>query len=142
MTDKGYDETLKEIFHETCFNIGFCFNEMEQFDRAVYYLDLIQGCDNIKYNVEYINALVNGKDVRSLYIVDRHLREFNEGKKKIDTKETSLFYDFLWRRLVYLHIEYKMWDEARKLLEMLRKSPSNRDFAVSELKYLDEISRQ
>lgn len=134
-------EQLHEIFNETCFNIGFCFNEMEQYDRAVYYLDIIQGGENIKYAIEYINAMVNNGDPRSMNIVQHYLREFNDGTKKIDSDEASFFYDFLCRRLAYLFIDYKMWDKARNLIEQLKESPSCHDFAVSELEYLDRIGQ-
>lgn len=134
-------EQLHEIFNETCFNIGFCLNEMEQYDRAVYYLDIIQGSENIKYAIEYINAMVNNGDPRSMNIVQHYLREFNDGTKKIDSDEASFFYDFLCRRLAYLFIDYKMWDKARNLLEQLKESPSCHDFAVGELEYLDRIGQ-
>ena len=132
-------DNLHEIFNETCFNIGFCFNEMEQYDRAVYYLDIIQGSDNTKYIIEYINALVNNGDPRSMNIVQHYLREFNDGTKKIDSEETSYFYDFLCRRLAYLFIDYKMWDKARNLLEQLKESPACHDFAVQELEYIARV---
>lgn len=129
-------EQLHEVFNETCFNIGFCFNEMEQYDRAAYYLDIIQGSENTKYIIEYINAIVNNGDPRSMNIVQHYLREFNDGTKKIDAEEASYFYDFLCRRLAYLFIDYKMWDKARNLLEQLKESPACHDFAVQELEYI------
>lgn len=134
-------EKLHEIFNETCFNIGFCFNELEQYDRAVYYLDIIQGSDNTEYIIEYINALVNNGDPRSMNIVQHYLCEFNDGTKKIDSEKMSSFYDFLCRRLAYLFIDYKMWDKARNLLEQLKDNPACHDFAVRELDYLDNITK-
>lgn len=133
-------ERLQEIFAETCFNLGFCFNEMEQFDRAAYYLDLIQGYDRPKYIIEYINSLVNSGDPRAIRTVQEYLSEFNEGKKQIDSEEMSFLYDFLARRLAYLFIEYKMWDNARNLLEQLKESPACHDFAVGELEYIKQVT--
>ena len=133
-----YDR-LNEIFEETCFNIGFCFNELEQYDRATYYLDLIQGSDKPKYIIEYINSLVNNGDPRALQTVRHYLSEFNDGKRQIDSEETSFFYDFLARRLAYLFIDYKMWDNARNLLEQLKESPACHDFAVKELDYIEQL---
>ncbi len=132
-------EQLHEVFEETCFNIGFCFNELEQFDRATYYLDLIQGSDKPKYIIEYINSLVNNGDPRALQTVRHYLSEFNDGKRHIDSEETSFLYDFLARRLAYLFIDYKMWDNARNLLEQLKESPACHDFAVGELEYINQV---
>ena len=114
----GYDN-LHSIFYETCFNIGFCLNEMEQYDRAIYYFDLIPQKEKSNiYQTEYINALVNNGDPRSMGFVQ----------------------DFLWRRLAYLFIDYKMWDDARELLEGLKKLPSCHDFAISELEYIKNVT--
>lgn len=134
-------EQLHEVFFETCFNIGFCFNEMEQFDRAVYYLDLIQGTGNLKYIIEYINAMVNSGSPRSTDIVKQYIREFSDGTRVVDSEETAFFYEFLYRRLAYLYIDYKMWDQARDLLEQLKENPSCHDFAVRELEYIDNVAK-
>ena len=129
-------------FNEICFNIGFCYNELEQFDRAIYYLDLISGTDNIKYTIELINAYVNGKDPRAINSVKFHLKEFNEGKRQLDSDENIHFYEFLNRRLSYLFVEYKMYDNARNLLEQMKNSTLSHDFAVSELEYINNITGQ
>lgn len=130
---------VDELFAETCFNIGFCLNEMEQYDRAAYYLDLIQRYDNPRYIIEYINALVNSGAPKALSVVQYYLSECNEGKRQINSEEAARFYDFLARRLSYLFIEYEMWDQARGLLEKLKESPASRDFAVDELEYLNHV---
>lgn len=130
---------IKDIFNETCFNIGFCFNEIGQYDRAIYYLDMINEVGKITYTIEYLNAMVNNGDPRSMSIVLHYIGEFKDGTRPIDSEEASMFYDFLHRRLAYLFIEYKMWDRARNLLEQLKKSPTCHDFAVSELEYIDKI---
>ncbi len=135
----NYDN-VKNVFSETCFNIGYCFNELEQYDRATYFLDLIPEKNKPVYVIEYINALVNNGDPRALNLVQHYVKEFNEGKRVINSPETSFFYDFLARRLAYLFIEYKMWDNARNLLEQLKASPSCHDFAVSELEYLNQVT--
>ena len=131
---------LHEVFAETCFNLGFCFNEMEQFDRAAYYLSIIQGYDRPKYIIEYINSLVNNGDPRAMDMVRHYFSEFNEGKRHVDSEEMLSFYNFLARRLAYLFIEYKMWDKARDLLEQLKESPACHDFAVEELEYIDRVT--
>lgn len=146
---KAYDQLRKaiitdfdkarELFAETCFNIGFCFNELEQFDRAFYFLDLIQPFDRITYVIEYINSMVNNCDPRAMHTVRNYLEEFKNGKRVVDSEETSFFYNFLARRLAYLYIEYEMWDDARHLLEQLKETEPNHDFACEELRYIDRV---
>lgn len=132
---KDYDE-VKATFFETCYNIGYCFNEMEQFDRATYYLEQITDHDNIKYIVEYVNALVNNKDPRAMSIVRRLLDDFDKGRKQFDSTDNANLYNFLARRLAYLYVEYEWWDAAKHLLEQMKENPGCRDFAIQELNYI------
>lgn len=133
-------EKAHEIFEETCYSIGFCLNELEQYERAEYFLSLIQGAGKMKYYIEYINTLVNNCDPRALQIVENYIVEFNTGKRIVQSNEDSFFYDFLARRLAYLYSEYQMWDKARTLLEQMINSPACHDFAVDELRYIDHVT--
>lgn len=138
---KDNNPQVHEAFVETCYNIGYCYNEMEQFDRAAYYLELTQGNSaNVRYVMEYINALVNSNDPRSMNIVIQQLHELDEGKWK-DAPEGEMFRHYLFRRLAYLYIEYEKWDKARELLEQMKDSPEDRDFALGELEYLRQLGK-
>ena len=130
----------QEIFADICFCIGFCYNELNQFDKATYYLELAVAGDNIKYEIEYINALVNGKDPRALSCVGHYLSEYKNGDRTSNTEESADFYCFLCRRLAYLYIEYEMWNDARELLDYLKTIPACQDFAEQELEYLECVS--
>ncbi|MDE5808050.1 MAG: hypothetical protein K2H76_08020 [Muribaculaceae bacterium] len=134
-------ERFREIFEETCYNIGFCYTELGQYEKAAYYLKLIQGAHNPVYAVEYINALVNGGSPMALAVVRNHISQFGEGKKEINSEETSNFYDFLCRRLAYLYVEYEMWDDALKVLEQIKDRPGCRDYALEEIRYIKRERR-
>lgn len=134
-------DILRELFEEVCFNIGFCFNELEQYDRAVYYLGLIKNNNDPKYILEYINALVNSGDPNAMNVIQYYILNIDEGKISFD-RDISEVYQFLHRRLAYLFIEYKIWDKARNLLEQLKEIPSCHDFAIHELEYIDEVAPQ
>lgn len=134
-------EILRGLFKEVCFNIGFCFNELGQYDRAAYYLGLIKNDDDPKYIIEYINALVNGGDPHAMNIIQYYISNIDEKNISVD-RNINEVYQFLHRRLAYLFIEYKMWDKARNLLEPLKDIPSCRDFAIHELEYIDEVAPQ
>ncbi len=141
MVVKNDNPQLHELFVETCYNIGYCYNELEQFDRAAYYLGLVQEYSaDVHHAMEYINALVNSNDPRAMSIVSQHIRHWSESKWK-DTPEGELFSHFLYRRLAYLYIEYEMWDKARELLEQMKDSSEDRDFALGELEYLRRLGK-
>ena len=103
-------------------------------------MELAVAGDNIKYEIEYINALVNGKDPRALSYVSHYLSEYKNGDRTTNTEDSADFYCFLCRRLAYLYIEYEMWNDARELLEYLKTIPACQDFAEQELEYLECVS--
>lgn len=73
-------------------------------------------------------------------IVIQQLHELDEGKWK-DAPEGEMFRHYLFRRLAYLYIEYEKWDKARELLEQMKDSPEDRDFALGELEYLRQLGK-
>ena len=54
----------------------------------------------------------------------------------------AFYYRFLYRRLAYLYIEYKMFDEAKHLLEQMKNDEADRDFALGELEYLKNVMKE
>ena len=137
---KYYDgnEQLREIFFNTCYYIGFCFNELGKYDKAFFYLDIARMSEKPRYKIEYINSLVNSGDMRALSYVDSEIDEIRAKNEKLD-EEDVFYYRFLYRRLAYLYIEYKMFDEAKNLLEQMKENELDRDFAIGELEYLEEV---
>lgn len=137
---KYYDgnEQLREIFFNTCYYIGFCFNELGKYDKAFFYLDIARMSEKPRYKIEYINSLVNSGDMRALSYVDSEIYEIRAKNEKLD-EEDVFYYRFLYRRLAYLYIEYKMFDEAKNLLEQMKENELDRDFAIGELEYLEEV---
>ena len=131
-------DKVGKLFDETCYYIGFCFNELEQYDRAFYYLSLIVGRDKPKYVIEYVNALINSGDPRSLDFVKQYLSKF-DGTGQFDSDEMAELYYFLCRRHAYLLVEYGMWDEASKLLEQMKEIPQCHDYAIEELRYINRV---
>jgi hypothetical protein len=136
---KAPDQT-GPLFTEVCYLLGTCYEELEQHDKAAYYLQLT-GVDKIEYIMEYINALVNAQDVCAMRIVHDYISEFQSGTRKVDSQETAFFYNFLHRRLAYLFVTYEMWDNARHLLTQLDKNPDCHDFAVQELAYIERVTQ-
>lgn len=146
----------KEQFFEVCYLIGFCYAEMKQYDRAIYYLELTTPLRRITYTTEQVNCMVNYGDIRVEDMVDGLIGELelhhSDGDDDDDDEEggggggglmldanVRNFYNFLRRRKVYLLIERESYPYARKLLKDMLKEPENSDFAINELAYLQRI---
>ena len=99
-------------------------------DVAEYYLKIGADCN---YRVgEYINCLVNNKDVRSLAVIQNYL--LSDDAIFGPTIEASRA--FLHRRMAYVLIDWGMMDKAKQLLENMLHDPLCHDFAEHELEYL------
>lgn len=135
----------KETFFEVCYLIGFCYSEMRQYDRAMYYLDFTSPLRRITYTTEMVNSMVNSHDFRAEHMVDSLINEL-ESRQEEDEEEGPMldsnvrnFYHFLRRRKVYLLIERKSYLEVRTMLKKMLDEPENNDFAINELAYLNKI---
>ena len=130
---------------ETCYCLGFCYNELEQFEKAYYYLNIF-GFSNIiddkyfkpRYVIEYVNCLCNNRDNKgTLGLMSDWINKLKE-KEEMSSTEAELYW-FLWRRSAYLLIEMKEYDDAETLLNKLLKYPETAEFATQELEYLKKI---
>lgn len=130
---------VNEIFSETCYWLGFIYNELGLYEKAIYYLDFIQNQGNIIYIIEYINALVNSGDPRSMSVVRFYLLDIDKGKLQANPEELMSFKEFLFRRLSYIYIEARMFDKARGILEKLINFPGSHDYAVNEIRFIDHL---
>lgn len=154
--------SLQEAFYDSCFMLGFCYDEMQQYQRAFYFLEMLFPLRRITYTEEYINCLVNQHDFRVLQVidsvqemVDRILHSENEEGDKDEESDSSdstdsantpheenstltLFASFLKRRKAYVLIEKGEYNEARNILNELLNDPDSSDFAMNELAYLQK----
>lgn len=140
----NHDDDTIEVYIETCYYLGYCYNELEQFEKAYYYLDIFSSADVIgdkyfkpRYAEEYVNCLCNNGDDRAMGLMHCWIKEL-EKKKELSEDERELYW-FLWRRTAYLLIERKDYDEAEQLLDSLLKHPVTEKFARQELDYLKKV---
>lgn len=138
---KDNNPQVHEAFVETCYNIGYCYNEMEQFDRAAYYLGMVlDRSDDVHYAVELINAQAYSCGPRAMWTVARYIKECEEGKWD-DVPEFGAFCQFLYRQMACLYIKHEIWDNARVLLEQMKDVPGDREFALGQLEYLRSLGK-
>lgn len=139
----------KEVEQKLCFMLGVCYGCLKQYDRALYYLQQTVPFDNQEGTEAYVNCLVNQKDHRALNIIDdlinflreatsQHEDEENGDKPKVQAsfEQVEYIYNFLLRRKAYLLVSTKNYDEAECLLKKMLDNPSNSDFALKELTYI------
>jgi hypothetical protein len=102
-------------------------------------------CD-VKYDMEYINCLVNSCDHRALEVVENSLNKLGEIFHRVEDDEDGpsdaliAFRNFLARRKCYILIDKQRFDEAKELLNKMLEDPDNSDFAINELQYIDNLT--
>ena len=124
-----------EDFAEVCYMLGFCYMDLNQHERAAYYLDIVFSRFDMRYDMEYINALCNMDDIRALSLVRSRIETIKEMLEKPDVGESMLhFYHFLIRREVYMMInEQEPMEKIMEALSYLNRFPENQDFVRNEL---------
>ena len=130
----------KERFFRVAHDIGFCNEELQKHETALYYLNIASQRRIVTYLHEYINALVNNRDPRALKII-RDIRRLNF-EAEHDSYEYKHHHAFLNRREAYVLIDLKRYDEAEAILQSLKDDEFFKDFAVNELKYIEHLRRQ
>ena len=132
----------EELYCDTCWSLGFCYSELQQYEKAYYYLNVFSDADKcfkLQYVTEYINSLCNNNDGRAMGVIQYWIQKLRE-KKELSEDDTTL-YLFLLRRMAYLLIEMKDYDVAEDLLKSLLKFKQRDtvEFAIQELEYLKKL---
>lgn len=136
------NKELRSTFSELCYNIGFCYTELKLYQKAFYYLNLLEDDGNIRHNSELINCLANGRDVRVFKVIDGIMHAIQEHAEKNDSElpdEVQSFANFLLRRRAYSLIEFGDLDEAEKSFTQMLEDPDNSDYALGELAYIKRL---
>ncbi|MBR5657460.1 MAG: hypothetical protein IKW98_12395 [Prevotella sp.] len=138
---KDMKPSEKELFFHICYLIGFCYTELEQYEKAYYYLEMTMPIRRITYTEEYVNCMVNSADFRALDIIDNLMSEAQnpiEDENETPPPHIKAFISFLKRRKAYVLIEQQKFDEAKAMLQQMLDEPENSDFAISELAFLQK----
>lgn len=142
--EKEYFEDLKYdywvVMVYVCSRLAFCYNEIHDFANAYYYGAWVGESGDYTAFVEWINCLVNSNHPEAYEKVCQYYDK--DALKELlgdEPEEIEAAYDFLGRRLAYVHVENGYMDAARELLNELKERPSCRKFAEGELDYLDSI---
>ena len=133
----------RNLFLEVCYMLGFCYNELQQYDRAYYYLTFVTGINRTLYAEEYVNCMIYLGDYRSLMTIDGILEDLHNSIVEDEEGEVEQsvhpFLQFLYRRKAYVLVELHRFDEAEEMLRQLIDDPESGDFALDELAYIQQL---
>lgn len=133
----------RNLFLEVCYMLGFCYNELQQYDRAYYYLTFVTGVNRTLYAEEYVNCMIYLGDYRSLMTIDEILKDLHnsivEDEEGEFEQSVHPFLQFLYRRKAYVLVELHRFDEAEEMLRQMIDDPESGDFALDELAYIQQL---
>ncbi|WP_249111729.1 hypothetical protein [Prevotella melaninogenica] len=133
----------RNLFLEVCYMLGFCYNELQQYDRAYYYLTFVTGINRTLYAEEYVNCMIYLGDYRSLMTIDGILEDLHnsivEDEEGEFEQSVHSFLQFLYRRKAYVLVELHRFDEAEEMLRQMIDDPESGDFALDELAYIQQL---
>lgn len=134
----------KKQFRELCYHIGFCYAELQLYEKAFFYLDLICDVGRIDYVMAFVNVLVNAGDVRVFSEIERFVadvREQYDDEEEIPEKVQKLL-NFLYRRRAMAFMVFGALDRAEQEFKKMLDDPDNRDFAISKLAAIEERRKE
>ena len=133
----------RNLFLEVCYMLGFCYNELQQYDRAYYYLTFVTGVNRTLYAEEYVNCMIYLGDYRSLMTIDGILEDLHNSIVEDEEGEVEQsvhpFLQFLYRRKAYVLVELHRFDEAEEMLRQMIDDTESGDFALDELAYIQQL---
>ena len=133
----------RNLFLEVCYMLGFCYNELQQYDRAYYYLTFVTGVNRTLYAEEYVNCMIYLGDYRSLMTIDGILEDLHNSIVEDEEGEVEQsvhpFLQFLYRRKAYVLVELHRFEEAEEMLRQMIDDPESGDFALDELAYIQQL---
>lgn len=138
----------RKVFFDVCYKIGYCFCDMQNYSNAIFYLELADSQNYIIYSVEYINALVNSRDIRAIYNIDRTMDRVQKqisdaaaNGREVDS-DLAVFYNFLRRRKGHTLIDWGDLNTAEEMFKQMVNEPANHDHAVNELNHIAELRQR
>lgn len=135
----------RDTFYRVCYLLGFCYNEVHNYELSFFYLNIVGEFNDIPFNMEYVNMLANSGDIRSFKTIEAILDSVKESVKDSDgdvPEQISDFAEFLQRRKGYTFIEFGLLDEAEALFKAMLDSPASHDYAVNELAHIQRLRRK
>ena len=129
------DQFEYRMLGEVCYMLGFVYMEFNIYSKAIYYLGILHGSEEVKYEIEFINALTNSNDVRTFGVLNNE-RQRVESNNNMDDDEKNMYMSFLKRRYGYCLIEMEKIKEAVQYFMSMLTDENCKDFAKEELEYL------
>lgn len=138
----------RDQFYEVCFMLGYCYDEMCQYDTGHYYLSLIDGTDNLAHVYEMVNNLANNNDPRVIGYIESLLndiqRRFEEETGKhvnvyqaAQDSELCVFAAFLLATRVTIYSMRACYKEAALELHEISKYPDLSDHVREVMRRID-----
>lgn len=138
----------RDQFYEVCFMLGYCYDEMSQYDIGHYYLSLIDGTDNLAHVWEMVNNLANNNDPRVISYIESLLNEIQRRFEEETGKHVNVyqaaqdseyceFAGFLLATRVTIYAMRACYKEAALELHEISKYPDLSDHVREVMRRID-----
>lgn len=148
-------EEHRRLFFSLCYDLGYCYTDLHQYEMAFYYLHMAHSQNRIDYSMEYFNCLGNGEDIRVFKeltsereLVERLVKEIDDSdesgtEENVQRREQlANYYAFLKRRYGYALINSSKLDAAEEVFKSLLDHAPSHDYARHELDYIARLRKQ
>ena len=130
------NDKIKELYTVSLYLAGYMLAEVDMPYKAIAYLrkstKLLPTYSTMS---EYIANLCNVMDPRAFHLIVEEMRDM-QNYSADKSPEKAEYERFLTRRMAYMLIEYKAYNQAEQLLTAMLEDPQSADFARHELEYI------
>lgn len=136
---------MTTLFFRVCYMIGFSYCELQLYEKAYFYLDVVASQNDLTYLKAYVNCLVLAGDFRALEVIEGMVSRLEDiygdedGSLEGQDDATQSFYHFLLRRKVGACINSGELEEAEQLCTSLLKDSESMNYALKELVRIQKL---
>lgn len=127
--------------------IGTALYKLGLYQKAFYYIDMLQMKSRSDYAMLYVDCLIALKDWRALPWINDRITDVKNQMETIRQNDEEVpanahkFLNFLLRRQVHVMVELGQLDEAEEACRKLFGTPVS-DFALTELAHINQLRKE
>lgn len=145
----GYSQKQRNAYIELLYKIGFSYTQLNDYPRAIYYLQVAHEGGFFPATMCFVRCLVDTEDPRAWNIVSEQLRKMveklndsdNDDDDDVPETEERKFCDMLYKEKILLLFKRRDYESLEKLLLYLEKGGNEnlKPFVLTSRKKLEEI---
>ena len=133
------EQRTKDVFFTVCYNLGMCYYQLQEYEKAYYYLDISSSGNRYNYVTMFVNLLSRISDIRSFREIEMYANEVNKQFKSDNVDESDIeLRNFLMKNHAAAFLNFNDLDAAEAAFKELSNDEDLQDFALQGLEVVKQ----